>query len=414
MADLRPLTPEDATRGFELGPIRPPSEAMSLLVRVIRNCTWNRCTFCPVYKGTKAWQRELEDVLADVDAMAAVAEVLRDKGWAAAGVVREKGRGSQGSARLLRAGELPRESYQVELFLRAGAKTVFLQDADPCAVKPEKLAAVIARVKERFPTVERVTTYGRARTLARRAPEQLRLLREAGLTRVHLGLESGCDEVLRAMDKGVTADELIAAGTKVLGSGMELCFYLMPGLGGRAAAAEHVAGSARVIRAVAAAPAEDGSSAYGTGAAPDNPLVVRLRTAAVVPGTPLAEREAAGDFELPDDVEVVQEIRDVLEQAGEARFELRSDHALNLLPELEGSLPADRDRLLAVLDEYLALPRADQAAFAVGARLGVFRRLADLQDEGRRRAFEARLSGYRQPSPDELLAAARDLRSRFI
>jgi hypothetical protein len=373
-------------------------------VRVIRNCTWNRCTFCPVYKGTKASQRDVEDVLADVDAMAAVAEVLREKGWAA-----------------VRAGELPQQSYQVELFRRAGERTVFLQDADPCAVKPEKLAAVIARVKKRFPTVERVTTYGRARTLARRAPDQLRLLREAGLTRVHLGLESGCDEVLRAVDKGATSDELIEAGTKVREAGMELCFYLMPGLGGRAAAAAHVAGSARVIRAVAAAAPAVGETvspvatdASAEGSAPAYPFVVRLRTAAVVPGTPLAERAAAADFELPDDVEVVQEIRDVLEQVGDSRFELRSDHSLNLLPELEGSLPADRDRLLALLDEYLALPRAEQAAFAVGARLGLFRRLADLGDPGRRAALDAQLSGYRQPTPDELLAAARDLRSRFI
>ena len=382
------MTPADAARGFEQGPIRPPSEAMSLLVRVIRNCTWNRCTFCPVYKGTKSSQRDVEDVLADVDAMAACAEVLRDEGWKAA-----------------RAGELPREAYQVQLFLRGGAKTVFLQDADPCAVKPEKLAAVIRRVKERFASVERVTTYGRARTLARRAPSQLALLREAGLTRVHLGLESGCDEVLRAVDKGVTADELIEAGTKVLGAGMELCFYVMPGLGGRAASDAHVAGTARVIRAVAAA----SGAAEG-----ENPLVVRLRTAAVVPGTPLAERAAAGEFELPDDVEVVRELRGLLEQAGDARFELRSDHSLNLLPELEGSLPADRERLIALLDEYLALPAGEQALFAVGARLGLFRRLADLHDPQRRATLEAQLAGYHQPTPDELLAAARDLRSRFI
>jgi len=390
MTELPALTPADAARGFELGPIRPPSEAMSLLVRVIRNCAWNRCTFCPVYKGTTSSQRDVEDVLADVDAMAAVAVVLQEQGWKAA-----------------RAGELPPESYMVELFLRGGGKTVFLQDADPCAVKPEKLAAVIRRVKARFASVERVTTYGRARTLARRAPSQLTLLREAGLTRVHLGLESGCDEVLRAVDKGVTADELIEAGTKVLGAGMELCFYMMPGLGGReeAASAAHVAGTARVIRAVAAA------SGAGEG---ERPLVVRLRTAAVVPGTPLAERAAAGEFELPDDVEVVRELRGLLEQAGAARFELRSDHALNLLPELEGSLPADRDRLLALLDEYLALPRAEQAAFAVGARLGLFRRLADLHDPQRRASLDAQLAGYRQPTPDELLAAARDLRARFL
>ena len=385
MTELPALTPDDAARGFELGPIRPPSEAHSLLVRVIRNCTWNRCTFCPVYKGTTASQRDLEDVLADVDAMAACAEALRERG-----------------VRAVRGGDLPAEAFQVALFLHAGAKTVFLQDADPCAVKAEKLAAVMRRVKGRFPTVERVTTYGRARTLARRAPDHLRLLREAGLTRVHLGLESGCDEVLRAVDKGVTADELIEAGTKVLGAGMELCFYVMPGLGGRAAAAEHVAGSAGVIRAVAAA------------STPESPLVVRLRTAAVVPGTPLAEREAAGDFELPDDVEVVREIRDLLEQIGDARFELRSDHALNLFPDLDGSLPTDRQRLVALLDEYLALPPEEQALFAVGARLGLFRGLADLGDEQRRRSLEAQLGDYRQPTSDELLAAARDLRARFL
>ena len=175
------------TPSFEQGPIRPPSEAHSLLVRVIRNCTWNRCTFCPVYKGTKSSLRPVDEVLADVDAMAAAAEVLRRRGVAA-----------------VHEGLVPQEAYQVSLFLGDGARTVFLQDADPCAVKPEKLAAVIRRIRERFPSVERVTTYGRASTLARRAPEDLALLADAGLTRVHLGLESGADEVLMAIEKGCT------------------------------------------------------------------------------------------------------------------------------------------------------------------------------------------------------------------
>ena len=373
------------TPSFEQGPIRPPSEAHSLLVRTIRNCTWNRCTFCPVYKGTKSSLRPVEDVVADVDAMAEAAEVLRRRGVAA-----------------VREGLVPSEAYQVSLFLGDGARTVFLQDADPCAVKPEKLAAVIRRVRERFPSVERVTTYGRASTLARRAPEDLALLADAGLTRVHLGLESGADEVLMAIEKGCTGGDLIAAGEKVLDAGLELCFYLMPGLGGRAAAAAHVAGSARVIRAVAqAAPA-------------GNPLVVRLRTAAVVPSTPLGARAAAGEFVLPDDVEVAQELRDLLDAVGDARFELRSDHMLNLLQELEGSLPRDRERLMALLDDYLGWPRDDQARFAVGVRLGVFRRLADYADEARRRALDRQFDGYAQPGADELLQAASALRSRYI
>ncbi|NLT92165.1 MAG: radical SAM protein, partial [Actinobacteria bacterium] len=235
------------TPSFEQGPIRPPSEAHSLLIRVIRNCTWNRCTFCPVYKGTKSSLRPVDEVLADVDAMAAAAEVLRRRGVHA-----------------VREGLVPPEAYQVSLFLGDGARAVFLQDADPCAVKPERLAAVVRRARERFPSVERVTTYGRAGTLARRAPDDLALLADAGLTRVHLGLESGADEVLMAVDKGCTSGDLIAAGRRVLEAGLELCFYLMPGLGGRADAAVHVEGSARVIREVA------------WSAPPLNPPVVRL------------------------------------------------------------------------------------------------------------------------------------------
>jgi hypothetical protein len=379
------MTPAPPVPSFEQGPIRPPSEAYSLLVRVIRNCTWNRCTFCPVYKGTKSSQRPLEDVLADVEAMAAAAAVLR-----------AEGRGA------LHGGRLPQEAFQVMLFLHGGGRHVFLQDADPLAVKPDKLAAVVTRVRERFPTVERVTTYGRASTLARRTAAQLGVLREAGLTRVHLGLESGADEVLMAIDKGCTSGDLIAAGTNAVQAGLELCFYLMPGLGGREQATAHVAGSARVIRAVAAA------------APAGRPLVVRLRTAAVVPGTPLAAREAAGEFVLPDDVEVAQELRDLLEQTGGARLELRSDHALNLLPGLEGSLPADRDRLLGMLGGFLALPRDMQARFAIGARLGLFGEIGDLEDPARMARLESQFAGYAQPDADELLAAATALRARFI
>ncbi len=352
------------TRSFEQGPIRPPSEACSLLVRVIRNCAWNRCAFCPVYKGRKASTRVLEDVLADVDAMRAAATVLEAEGVAA-----------------LHHGLVPAEAYQVELFRRDGARHVFLQDADPCAVPPDKLAAAIHRVRERFPTVVRVTTYARAATLVRRTPAQLERLAEAGLTRVHLGLESGADEVLMAVDKGCSGGDLMAAGEKVVGAGLELCFYLMPGLGGREAASAHVAGSARVLRAVAAA------------ASLQRPLVVRLRTAAVVPGTPLAAREAAGHFSLPDDVEVAREMRDLLDQLGDARLELRSDHAVNLLPGLEGSLPGDRERLARMLDDFLALPREEQALYAVGARLGIYGALDDRLDARRRAALAARMAG---------------------
>jgi hypothetical protein len=133
-----------------------------------------------------------------------------------------------------------------------------------------------------------------------------------------------------------------------------------------------------------------------------------------VPSTPLGAREAAGEFTLPDDVEVAQELRDLLGQLGDARFELRSDHMLNLLQELKGSLPRDRERLMALLDEYLGWPREEQARFAIGVRLGLFRRLADYDDPARRRALDRQLDGYAEPSADELLQAASALRSRYI
>jgi len=415
-----------STPSFELGPIRPPSEAQSLLVRVIRNCTWNRCTFCPVYKGARASQRDVDEVLADVDAMAAAAEAL--------------GGAEAPSERMLQAlngGEVPREALQVALFLRDGARYVFLQDADPCAVKPDRLAAVLERVRERFPTVSRVTAYGRAATLARRGEEELTRLAERGLSRVHIGLESGSDEVLAEVHKGATAEQLVAAGRRVLGAGLELCFYVMPGLGGRRLSDEHVAGTAAVLRDVApAAPAE-------------RPLVVRLRTAAVAPGTPLAEQTATGRFELPDDVEVAEELRRLLTAVGKARFLLRSDHVLNLLPGLEGTMPSDRDRLLGLLDRYLSLPDEERAEYALGVRLGIFRRLEDLADQtlrtrlmeqaadlvGRVTDGAVPLGRRTRRAPDDadqagrdarsavhdpelrtraMLDAARDLRARFI
>jgi radical SAM superfamily enzyme YgiQ (UPF0313 family) len=379
------------TPRFEQGPIRPPSEARSLLVRVIRNCTWNRCTFCPVYKGSKASQRQLEEILADVDAMAVAAERLGGRGAA-----------NERMLAALHGGDVPPEAVQVALFLRDGARHAFLQDADPCAVTPEKLAAVLERLRSLFPSVERVTTYGRASTLARRGEEELGRLAAAGLTRVHLGLESGSDVVLKEVCKGVTQAELVTAGRNVLAVGLELCFYVMPGLGGVEASAEHVRGTVEVLRAVASA------------APPGHPLVVRLRTTAVAPGTPLAERAAAGRFTLPDDVQVADELRKLLTDLGDARLELRSDHSLNLLPELEGYLPEDSARLLGLLDEFLGLSAEERAWFALGARMGVFRRLADRHDPQRRAVLRAQVPWVKDADERDVLNAAVRIRSHFI
>lgn len=373
------------TPSFEQGPIRPPSEASSLLVRVVRNCGWNRCRFCPVYKGCRFSLRALDEVLADVAAMRAAADALQAE-----------------PAATLGARSVPPEAFQVALFLRDGARAVFLQDADPCAVTADKLARVIDHVRQAFPTVTRVTTYGRAATLARRRPAELALLSAAGLTRVHLGMESGSDEVLARVDKGCTAAQLVTAGRHVLEAGMELCFYVMPGLGGSDLANEHLRGTAAVLREVAAA------------ATAERPLVVRLRTTAVVPGTPLADDEAAGRFTLPDDVEVAGELRALLELLDGVRLELRSDHALNLMAELQGSLPDDRASCLAALDGFLALSPAEQAEFALERRIGVFRRPGDPFAAQSRLALQHPAASPDEAETVEKLEAAKRFRAQFL
>jgi hypothetical protein len=303
--------------GFEQGPIRPPSEAQSLLVRVSRNCPWNHCAFCPVYKGQRFSLRSADEVLADLDAMVRV------------------------------HGDRPR--------------TVFLQDANPLLSRTDDLVRIVTGIRERFPRVTRVTAYARSHTLARRPVAELRRIRVAGLDRIHVGLESGCDAVLALVRKGVTRAQQIEGGRRAKEAGFTLSEYVMPGLGGRALSGPHADDTASAIAAV-------------------QPDFVRLRTTAVHAATPLAELEAKGEFVSLTDVEGVQEIRRFLAGLAGVTTRLESDHVLNLLMELRGDLPADLPRLLALCDQFLALPEVDQLRFMLARRLGWIGRLGQLHE----------------------------------
>ncbi len=188
---------------YEQGVIRPPSEASSLLVRVTRNCPWNQCVFCPAYKGVKFSRRTVDEVKKDIDAMAA-----------------EYGR-----------------SVRVN--------SVFLQDADSLVLPTDDLVTILEYLRERFPRIERITTYARARTLKRKSVDDLRRLKEAGLTRVHAGLESGSEKVLQLIKKGLTPEEIVTGGRHVMDAGLELSEYVMPGIGGLALSEEHASGDGK-------------------------------------------------------------------------------------------------------------------------------------------------------------------------
>ncbi|MBW2701408.1 MAG: radical SAM protein [Deltaproteobacteria bacterium] len=301
---------------YEQGPIRPPSEAGSLLVRVNRNCPWNKCAFCPVYKGRKFSSRGVEEVLSDLDAM--------------------------------------RRVYGSEV------RFVFLQDANALLMRTGDLLKIVEGVRARFPAVERITAYARSRTLARKSLVELVSLRDAGLNRLHVGMESASDAVLKQQRKGTTGAEQIEAGQKAKAAGFELSEYVMPGLGGRAFSEEHADETARALVAI-------------------EPDFVRLRTTAVVPGTPLAALEAEGEFLPLGEMDMVAEIRRFLAGLAGASMRLESDHMLNLLMELKGDLPRDLAELLSICDRLLALPEDQRWRFVLARRMGWMGRLKDFE-----------------------------------
>jgi hypothetical protein len=241
---------------------------------------------------------------------------------------------------------------------------VFLQDANALDVKTADLVAILEQIRNSFPPVERVTTYARANTAARKSLEDLKSIRQAGLSRIHLGMESGSADVLTFMAKGITPEILIKAGQKIVAAGISLCVYVMPGLGGRRWSHEHALETARVINAI-------------------NPDHIRLRSLAVVPGTPLHDDVQAGSFHTLAEDDLVREIRLLIESLEGISSRVVSDHILNLLEEVEGQLPGDKAAMLAVIDRYLNLPDAERVNFQVGRRMGVYRFLEDMLNPAR-------------------------------
>jgi biotin synthase-like enzyme len=370
------MTPHSPQETCELGPIRPPSEATSLLLRVTRNCPWNGCAFCSVYKRTRFSRRETEDLLAEIDLLEGAAARVR----ALAGAGPEGAIDARQALAVIHAPDASEDERRVALWLSRGGRHVFLQDADSLAIRPERLLPVLERLRERFPAVDRVTVYARSRTLCARTPEQLATLRAAGLTRIHVGVESGSDRVLEQVHKGCRAGHHVEGCRRAIAAGFEVCCYVMPGLGGRALSGEHATGTARALSAI-------------------DPQHVRLRTLWIDPGSPLAGMRDAGDFEYPEEEEIVAEIRTMLGGLGGCSGRLISDHERNLLVDLEGSLRDDADALAGLCTRFLGLEPALRDAFVVARRAGYVRTLdtflasAELRLEFARTGTELRRRG---------------------
>ena len=286
---------------FEMGPIRPTAEggSHSLLIRATRNCPWSLCKFCYgiPYNREKFQLRSVEDIRRDIDAAKAIADCIQSIAMKLAGL--------DWAARLLDTYSLYDKEFQelnhdemtnfqsiitVFNWLYSGGTSVFLQDADTLIMPTKDLLEVSDYLKRTFPSIEKMTSYARSKTIVHKTTEEMRALRQAGLTRLYVGLESGDDDILRHVRKGVTGDEHIIAGKKVKEAGFQLSEFCVVGLGGKSRSDKNAENTARVLNEI-------------------NPDYVRIRRYVPRAGSPLLEEWKNGAFQLLSPHEELREIQ---------------------------------------------------------------------------------------------------------
>jgi Radical SAM superfamily len=378
---------------FEQGPIRPPSEAYSLLLRVTRNCPWNRCEFCHTYRGQRFSLRTVEEVRKDIDTIKGIVSEIRSLSWS-------QGFGGKITAPLANfilqhPNQFPEGYRSAILWLYTGGRNVFLQDANNLVHKTKDLIEILNYLLEVFPSIERITTYARAKTVSQKSVEELRDLRSAGLSRIHIGLESGNDFVLKYIQKGVTALEHVDAGRKVKESGISLSEYVILGLGGKERWKEHAIDTAKVLSQI-------------------DPDFIRVRTLKILKTMDLYPKTEKGEFVPLKDDEVVREERLLIENMDGITSQFVSDHILNLLEEVEGRFPEEKGKMLAVIDRYMNLPPEERVHFRLGRRAGIYRSLGDLASPDLRIQVDEILRRIEAESPEELEKVISQLMESFI
>jgi histone acetyltransferase (RNA polymerase elongator complex component) len=331
---------------FEVGVYRPPSEggSFSLLLRITRNCPWNRCAFCNMYKTEKFEVRSPDEIKADIDSIAAICNELREISHR----LGLNGRITRDTAIEL-VTKNPELNYHhgfgmVFNWLQSGAKTAFLQDANSPIMKTEQFVDVLQYLRKTFPTLTRVTSYARSKTLGQKTSDELKAIRQAGLDRLHVGLESGDDELLKKIKKGVTGDGHIKGGQKAMQAGFQLSEYWMPGLGGKEMWENHARGTARVLSEI-------------------NPHYIRSRPLFPQPGTPIHEWQESGEFQMLSPDEQLSELRLMIENLS-VTSKVCFDHAANYWRNSSGGLmlshgyegyqfPQEKPRVLEAIEDGL-------------------------------------------------------------
>ncbi|NBG87741.1 radical SAM protein [Isachenkonia alkalipeptolytica] len=273
---------------------RPPSERNSLVIQGTIGCPHNKCSFCTMYKDVQFRIRPVEEIKKDLD--------------------------------------IAKEYYG------AFIETVFIADGNSILMKTEELLGMFRYTQELFPNLQRITLYGSAKYILLKSPEELRQLRAAGLKRLHSGMESGDDQVLKLLNKGATGEEVIEAAKRLKEADIETSQYIMIGAGGKKWSKNHARNSAKVLNQC-------------------NPDFIRLRTFMVFPRTPIYEMYKNKSFQLLTPYEALEETKLLIQELQGIDSMLFSDHPSNYW-NVEGRLPEDKKTMLEEIDYALTLDKS--------------------------------------------------------
>lgn len=336
---------------FEMGPIRPVDEADSLLIRTTRGCPWNRCTFCTLYDDHKFSIRPLAEIKADI---------------------------------------LAARAY----FNGHPFKTCFLQDGDSFVMRTKELLDILSCLKSAFPSLKRISSYGRAQTMVKKSPAAIREIHDAGLNKLYCGMESGSEKVLKRVKKGITPESIIKSAAMAREAGIKTTQFIILGLGGKTLSRDHALKTARVLNQV-------------------NPDQIRVLTIGVKPGSELSHQMDSGKFILASESEMIAEQRLLVENLAGITSHYANHHAIDLLTEIRGTLPQDKDQLLAVMDRFLHLDDATRHLFILGRRLGYLNRLTDMKNTMSMNFIEKQMQAI-LGSGENIETVFHDLRTRVV
>jgi radical SAM superfamily enzyme YgiQ (UPF0313 family) len=274
---------------YEGNIIRPPSEANSILLQVTVGCSRNKCTFCGTYMGERFRIKSDEIIMADIEFAAQYCRRQR---------------------------------------------RVFLCDGDALIIPQKRLLTILSAIHQQLPWVTRVGVYANAKSLGLKTLDQLKALKQSGLGILYMGLESGDEETLKEINKGATADTMIAMGRKARDAGFKLSVTVLLGLAGRQRSQVHARETGRVLSAI-------------------DPDYVGALSLMLIPGTPLHDDYESGKFELIEPEEMLAELRTMIEHTHLSQGLFHANHASNYLP-IKARLPKDREATLNLIDQALA------------------------------------------------------------